>query len=207
MARPREFDEEQVLTAARDTFWTKGFAGTSVNDLTEATGLGKGSLYGAFGGKQQLYARVFDDYCVGACALAGDELAGPDDTAFDRLGDYLRDMARRSAVAYDDAGNPRTRHSLDGCFLAKTTAELAGQDPAIAGRALDTFEGIRERLTGAVEAAQRAGDFDPTIDAAAHAGFLLATLRGFESLGKAGMGEAELAAIGDAAAAMLPRAR
>ncbi|MDQ8046935.1 MAG: TetR/AcrR family transcriptional regulator [Solirubrobacteraceae bacterium] len=206
MARPREFDEEQVLTAARDAFWSKGFAGTSVSDLTEATGLGKGSLYGAFGDKEQLFTRVFGDYCTRACAVADDQLAGPDDTAFARLGAYLRDMARQSAVALDEAGNPRTLHSRDGCFLAKTTAELAGRDEAIAGRALETFRGLRERLTGIVAAAQRAGDFDASIDAEAYAGMLLATLRGFESLGKAGMTAAELGAMGDVAASMLPGA-
>ena len=49
MARPRTFDEQEVVAAARDEFWERGYAATSVDDLTAATGLGKGSLYGAFG--------------------------------------------------------------------------------------------------------------------------------------------------------------
>jgi TetR/AcrR family transcriptional repressor of nem operon len=58
MARPRKFTEEDVVTAARDQFWSAGYAGTSLEDLTEATGLGRGSLYGAFGDKHALYLRA-----------------------------------------------------------------------------------------------------------------------------------------------------
>ncbi|WP_199865355.1 MULTISPECIES: TetR/AcrR family transcriptional regulator [Frankia] len=49
MARPRTFDEDQVVCAARDQFWATGYTATSLDDLTAATGLGRGSLYGAFG--------------------------------------------------------------------------------------------------------------------------------------------------------------
>ena len=62
MARPRKFDEQQVLEAARDQFWKNGYAATSLDDLTKATGLGKGSLYGAFGGKHQLFLKVLGTY-------------------------------------------------------------------------------------------------------------------------------------------------
>ena len=62
MARPRTFDESDVVAAARDEFWSRGYAATSVDDLTAATGLGKGSLYGAFGDKHSLYLRALDDY-------------------------------------------------------------------------------------------------------------------------------------------------
>ncbi|MGO4421510.1 TetR/AcrR family transcriptional regulator, partial [Streptomyces sp. MCAF7] len=47
MARPRKFDEQQVLDTARERFWSGGYAATRMEDIAEATGLGKGSLYGA----------------------------------------------------------------------------------------------------------------------------------------------------------------
>ena len=58
MARPREFDEDEVLEKALAVFWAKGFEGATVDDLEQATGLGRGSLYGAFGGKHELFLRA-----------------------------------------------------------------------------------------------------------------------------------------------------
>src|SRR5687768_12471033 len=56
----RQFDEETVLERATEVFWRRGFAATSVDDLVHATGLGRGSLYGAFGNKEALFIRVVD---------------------------------------------------------------------------------------------------------------------------------------------------
>lgn len=61
MPRPREFDENRVLLAVRDEFWDKGYAATSMDDLLRVSGLGKGSLYGAFGDKRSLFLRVLRD--------------------------------------------------------------------------------------------------------------------------------------------------
>lgn len=55
MARPQAFDQQQVLQNAMELFWRQGYASTSVRDLTEATRLQPGSLYGAFKSKRQLF--------------------------------------------------------------------------------------------------------------------------------------------------------
>jgi TetR/AcrR family transcriptional regulator, transcriptional repressor for nem operon len=62
MARPRTFEPTDVLLAARKLFWRKGYQGTSLDDITEATGLTKPSLYAAFGDKASLFLKVLDDY-------------------------------------------------------------------------------------------------------------------------------------------------
>ena len=62
MARPREFDEERVKEALMKIFWQKGYEATSMQDLVDATGLLKGSLYGAFGDKQALYMIALAHY-------------------------------------------------------------------------------------------------------------------------------------------------
>jgi TetR/AcrR family transcriptional repressor of nem operon len=62
MARPRSFDPDEALDAARDVFWQKGFQGTSLDDITAATGLAKPSLYAAFGDKSALFLKVLDRY-------------------------------------------------------------------------------------------------------------------------------------------------
>ena len=60
--RPRSFDEEQVLDQAMFLFWRKGYEATGVADLEQATGLGRQSLYGAFGDKRALFLRIVERY-------------------------------------------------------------------------------------------------------------------------------------------------
>ncbi|WP_155737462.1 TetR/AcrR family transcriptional regulator, partial [Agrobacterium tumefaciens] len=62
MARPREFDRDAALEKALRVFWSKGFAATSTDDLREAMGIGRQSLYGAFGDKRKLYLEALDAY-------------------------------------------------------------------------------------------------------------------------------------------------
>jgi TetR/AcrR family transcriptional regulator, copper-responsive repressor len=62
MARPREFDTTEVLTRALDVFWRKGFDGSSIEDLTTATGLSRASLYGAFTDKEGLFKAAVESY-------------------------------------------------------------------------------------------------------------------------------------------------
>jgi TetR/AcrR family transcriptional repressor of nem operon len=63
MARPRKIERGVALRAAMAVFWTKGFAGTSMVDLVEATGLAKQSLYHSFGDKMSLYVEALSLYC------------------------------------------------------------------------------------------------------------------------------------------------
>ncbi|TCR89793.1 TetR/AcrR family transcriptional regulator [Rhizobium sp. BK376] len=62
MARPRQFDETQVLEAAGNIFWLKGFEATSTRDLAESMGLTQASLYNAFGDKRGLYMKALRQY-------------------------------------------------------------------------------------------------------------------------------------------------
>lgn len=65
MARPREFDDGEVLARAMEAFWSHGYEGASVDDLTRVTGLNRSSLYNAFGGKLELFCAVLDRYRAG----------------------------------------------------------------------------------------------------------------------------------------------
>jgi len=62
VARPRQFDEEKILAAVRDLFWCQDMRATSLDDLMRVTGLGKGSIYGAFGDKRNLFLAVLRVY-------------------------------------------------------------------------------------------------------------------------------------------------
>lgn len=60
MVRPREFDRGEALQRAMRVFWAKGFAATSTDDLVQAMGIGRQSLYNAFGDKKRLYLEALD---------------------------------------------------------------------------------------------------------------------------------------------------
>jgi TetR/AcrR family transcriptional regulator, transcriptional repressor for nem operon len=195
MARPREFDEDEVLRLAREQFWSMGYAGTTMDAIAAATGLGKGSLYGAFGSKHQLYLRIFDAYCTDIIDAVGRRLEGPDEEAFERLCAHVRSIAASTAAD--------TAHR--GCLLAKGTAELSEHDSDVAARSVRTFKSLHEALAGDIEAAQRHGDIDPAADPQKLADLVLAVLRGIEALGKAGKDKAALRAIGETAISVLPR--
>lgn len=184
-----------MLGAARDLFWSTGYAGTTMDAIAAATGLGKSSLYGAFGDKHQLFMRVFEAYCAGITEAIAAEMQGPDDQAFERLSAHVRAMAMGAATA---AGRR-------GCLLAKGTAELAGRDREVTASALRTLDAVEDALAFDIGAAQRNGDIDPGADPRQLAALLLAVLRGIEALGKAGKDKASLNSIAEAALATLPR--
>ncbi len=60
--RPRGFDAEKALDQAMRVFWSKGYDGTSLPDLTDAMGINRPSLYAAFGNKEQLFEKALDRY-------------------------------------------------------------------------------------------------------------------------------------------------
>ena len=185
MARPRKFDEHEVVATARRQFNETGYHGTSVEDLSRATGLSKGSLYGAFGDKATLFHRVFDDYCTAADESFAAMVEGPEDQALDRLRDWLHSP---------DDGTDRL-----GCLLAKGTAELASEDEVIATRSLATFEALFDSCRQLIEQAQRAGHLDPDADTQVLGQLIVTTHRGLEALNKAGVDASTLNRVADAA--------
>jgi AcrR family transcriptional regulator len=166
-----------------------------MDEIAEASGLGKGSLYGAFGSKSELFHRVFDERCTAIVARAEQNLTGPDEQAFNRLSAYVR------LVAADTAADTNHR----GCLLAKGTAELAQHDPTVAARSSEAMTALLALLSTEISAAQRHGDIDANSDPQRLAALLLAVLRGMEAVGKAGMDAQTMQGLADTALAVLPR--
>lgn len=194
MARPRSFDEKQVLQDAREQFWNRGYSATSMDDLMSATGLGKGSLYGAFGDKRQLFLRTLDDYRNEQLDSVRQILAGPG-SGLERLGRLLDGAA-------DGYANDASRR---GCFLANSTSELHGQEPEVVSRARTTYQEIQDLLAACVKDAQREGDLATGADPKEVGNLLLAILQGIEFLAKTDMDASTLAQIGRSALLNLPR--
>jgi AcrR family transcriptional regulator len=184
MGRPREFDEEKALEAVRAEFCSKGFTATSVDDLARVTGLGKGSLYGAFGDKHHLFLSVLKMFCEEKQAQAQEDLDN-ERPAIQRL----RALFRRSCKAKDDNTPYR------GCLLANSTTELASHDSDVRDLARQTYKVVEALIVDAVQQAQQDGDLAPDVRPEELARLLLAVRQGLEFFSKTGMSDEELDTI------------
>ncbi|MFF2996644.1 TetR/AcrR family transcriptional regulator [Streptomyces sp. NPDC057950] len=194
MARPRQFDEEEVVQAARDQFWSVGYNGTSMDDLSAVTGLGRGSLYGAFGGKHDLFLRALDSYNSDALGAWRTALGGPG-PALPKLERHVRNVAE--GVTWDVERR--------GCMLAKSAAELSSVDDDVVERTSAVIRGLHNALQGCITQAQAEGSLSAEADADTMASLLLAMLRGLDALGKAGAAPEVINGAAEQALALLPR--
>jgi AcrR family transcriptional regulator len=196
MARPRKFDEQQVLEAARDQFWKNGYAATSLDDLTKATGLGKGSLYGAFGDKRQLFLKVLGNYAHDTA----DGVCGAINNG-DRAIDVLRGFF---APGPPDVADQETPVQVTrGCFLANSSTELAARDPEVVGCARTTYQAVEDCFTNAVARAVAEGDLPEDTNPRELGRLLLAIQQGLQFLLKTEMTPAALREIGQATVSRL----
>ncbi|WP_086860835.1 TetR/AcrR family transcriptional regulator, partial [Streptomyces milbemycinicus] len=177
MGRPPGFDKDKVIQAVERQFRRSGYAGTSVDDIAKAGGLGRGSLYAAFGDKSKLYLRTLGAYCDRNEAAWAAVLEGPDGTALERLHAYLVKSAR---VVHDDPDRL-------GCMVTGFVVEGVDHDPQASARVRQALMRIEGSLTGCVQAAQRHGDLDPEADATGISQLLMAINRGMEVLAKGGL--------------------
>jgi TetR/AcrR family transcriptional regulator, transcriptional repressor for nem operon len=167
VARTRSFDTDAVLRQAMEAFWTHGYGNTSPAQLVEATGLGKSSLYNAFGSKRGLFDQALTRYMQAAVEISATTLFGPGTTR-DCVGRFFRRLVD------DDLARPHPR----GCLLVNTIAEFETKDASMAR----TLRAVQERSIAAlakrIEKGRREGDVRADIDAPAVAELLFTTLNG-----------------------------
>src|SRR5262245_44247719 len=132
--RPRAYDPEDALARATARFWRGGFAGTSLDELSAATGMNRPSLYGAFGDKRALYLKTLDRYLALSLAAMADAL-DPDKPLVEGI-QAVYDRSLEMYFANEEAPL--------GCFLVGTAATEAARD-----------DGVRERLGDALRALTR----------------------------------------------------
>ncbi|WP_031160813.1 TetR/AcrR family transcriptional regulator [Streptomyces durhamensis] len=195
MVRPRQFDDGEVVRAARDQFWSHGYDRTSIDDLSAVTGLGRGSLYGAFGDKHALFLQALDNYNSDAIGAWRSALRGPG-PALPRLERLVCDISE--AISRDVERR--------GCMMARSATELAAVDKSVAERTAATVRGLYGELADCIARAQEEGSLDADADTDGLASLLLAVLRGLEALGRAGAAAEVVIGAAKQALALLPRA-
>lgn len=143
MARPREFDEDEVLDAATLCFWMHGYEGASLRDLIESTGLTSASLYNAFGDKRRLYQKSLDRYVESSIAdrIRRCEELPPREA----ISAFLAEVVKRSLKDAD----------RKGCMLVNAALETAPHDEAfreLVAETLGRMEGFFRRMVVAGQA-------------------------------------------------------
>ncbi|WP_410536935.1 TetR/AcrR family transcriptional regulator [Streptomyces sp. KL2] len=190
MARPRTFDEERALDAAMRTFWEKGYEATSTQDLCEATGLGRSSVYNTFRSKHDLFERALARYIDTMTSAQVAILENPGRTAADRVRDLL-------ARIVENETEYRTEGRSMGCLTVNTTVELAARDARVAG----ILERHTARRLAALQAAMEAGRRDGSITSArtpeALARFVDAAIGGMRVSGQGGADRAALESVAE----------
>ena len=185
--RPRAYDPAQALARAADTFWKAGYAGTSLDDLSEATGMNRPSLYAAFGDKRDLYLKTLEYYREESRALARAALA--DDPP---LRVFLKRFYDKALDLYLDDG-PR------GCYSIGTAATVAAVDDQVRAFLADSMRSTDSFLKHQIEKAKERGEIARDADAAALAYLATATLHTLAVRSRAGIARKELDALADAA--------
>lgn len=152
--RPRTYDPAVALSQAMQTFWQKGYAGTSVDDLCAATGLNKPSLYAGLGDKQRLYQLALQAYVQ----QVGTGMAGVLGDARLSLTEALDQLMLQAVSLYQDGR---------GCFLVSTTPAVAWDDLTVretVAQALRTQDAaLAARFKQAQQVGQLSGKANPIV--------------------------------------------
>lgn len=173
MGRPRTFDEDIAVDRVMDVFWRKGYRGTTPQDLADAIGVGKGSLYNAFGSKRELFTRALDRYRDQQAVLVDQALQAP--------GPIKERIATALELMIDmNFADPDRR----GCLAVNTAAELAGFDEDATERVRAMFERTAGTFLDVIRVGQASGEIRRDLDPEALATHLLTTLVGVQLLSK-----------------------
>ena len=146
MARPREFDPEDVLSAATALFWRNGYTATSLAQLDRAVGINRASLYNAFGDKRGLFLACLDHYGGREISAAVDLLSGPG------AGNAKVRKLFNGPVKAVQTGKDRR-----GCLLCNSAVEVAPHDPQVEAAVMQHMNRLRDAIAEAL-AADTAGE-------------------------------------------------
>lgn len=150
MPRKPSFDRDDLINRARDVFWARGWAGTSLKDLENTLKLKPGSFYAAFGSKDALYELALEKYAQdGRMRL---EALADEVGALGALKSHPKRIMENDATA------------AKACMLAKTYLELHTHDHPLADRADSLLQGMEELFEDLFRRAQTEGDLAPEHD-------------------------------------------
>lgn len=192
MARHKEFDEDQALDTCVDTFWSGSYAATSTQDLCDATGLSRSSLYNAFHGKPEVYRRALARYA--------DRRAAARATYLEQGG------SGREALELLIRDNLDEQWSADGrrtCLVINAATEVDLDDEAVLALLRRDVDAIRDEIAQLVARGQADGSITNRLPAADLALLIHATTNGLQVAARVDPDRARQHRVVDAVLAVL----
>ena len=181
MAGPtKQFDQDQALGKALQLFWMKGYEATSMQELVDAMGVNRASLYQTYGNKYDLYVASMDRYIDTSVDLFKQTLENPG-PALDSLQALFQNLILNSLQS-----------GMHGCFINNTAVELGVHDEALAKKIRDAwaqFEGVFSRM---IQRAIDNGEFKADIDVQVTAQLLNTHLQGLMVQSKTSISKTKL---------------
>jgi len=181
----KSFDEETAIENAMQVFWEKGFEPASITDLLEGTGLNRGSLYNAFGGKQQLFVKALLNYDQDRKAMLA------------RL-EALDDPQKAITTFFDTTvANTVADQDHKGCFLFNTALQINMHDEEVNAIVTNGVREVEAFFRRCIEVGQARGEMPNELVPEATAKALLALIVSIRVLGRGVFAEAALHTVAD----------
>ena len=190
--RPREFCVDQALAAALRVFWSKGYEGASMADLTEAMGVTKPSLYAAFGNKEALFHKALDLY---------------ESEKLDYTRRALEQPTARGVAEYYMRGSIDTQTNScepKGCLGVISTVACGVEAESIKSHVIARRASSHRALVERFERAKEEGDLPAHVDIEGLTGYLLALLQGMAVQAGSGASRADLERVAEISLAVWP---
>jgi TetR/AcrR family transcriptional regulator, transcriptional repressor for nem operon len=180
MARPRNFDKDQVLDAAIGVFRTKGFEGTSTEDLVIAMGIGRQSLYGAFGDKRSLYLEALHRYIaqsIGELVEAARDVDSPIKAVESMLFYFVEHQAAPGSA---------------GCLGVNAICEFGTSDPEVSRIVAESGHRLERTLERLLTDAKAQKELNQALKPKEAAQFVVTALTGMKVAARGGASPSSL---------------
>ncbi|MBQ4819503.1 TetR/AcrR family transcriptional regulator [Aquimarina sp. MMG016] len=181
MPKVETFDRKQVLQNATEVFHKKGYNGTSMQDLVDATNLNRSSIYNSFGSKLSMFMEVLSYYQSSGKAEMGKELAHSHNA--------LDTMKLIFEMYLNDILDDKDRK---GCLIVNCKSEMANQEPLIKSFMEQNQEQSIAMLEDVVHNGQMEKIFNEDQTANQYALYLYSSIQGLRMTGILNNNEEEL---------------
>jgi AcrR family transcriptional regulator len=190
--RPREFDVDEALAAALAVFWSKGYEGASLTELTEAMGITRPSLYAAFGNKEALFRKALDLYEREKLAYIGEAMRAP----------TARGVAER--LLRGSLENQMSECGPRGCLGVIGSMACGAEAESIRAEVIARGASARAAIVERFERAKAEGDLPGHVDVEGLTAYLLAILQGMAVQAGSGARREQLEALIDTSLTVWP---